>query len=152
MFYVITERFLTFSNLDWEKSKLIIVQQKTKKKLEYPLSASIGNAIVDYLLYERPESSSQYIFLCSLAPHYPLISHSAIRGILKKLFNAANVIRTENMGTRFTRHNRATFLLRKGVPLDMIAESLGHNGLNTVIRYLSADEKEMVDCILPLPI
>ena len=142
---------ITFSNINWDKNILTIIQQKTGKVLTYPLSASMGNAIVDYLLYERPESESEYIFLSQIAPHAPLISHAGIRDIIKKILECAEISRNENIGTRLTRHSRATYLLRRGIPLSHISASLGHCGLNTVNRYLSADEAKLIECILPLP-
>ena len=143
---------LKFSSFDWCNEKLIIIQKKTKKMLEYPLSASIGNAVVDYLIHERPESDSEYIFLSENAPYAPLITHTGIRYIIKKALEKADIILgSRPVGTMLTRHSRATDLLNKGVPLALIAESMGHSDIRTVFVYLSTDQERMIECILPLP-
>ena len=144
---------LTFSGLDLENDRLRFVQQKTGKTLDYPLTASMGNAIVDYILYERPKSRSQFIFLSSLAPHAPLQSHSACRLIIKHILEAAEIeLGDRQVGTRLTRHSRATYLLNSGGPLSIIAQSIGHKGMGTIQVYLAADEEHMAECLLPVPV
>ncbi len=144
---------LTFSSFDWENDTLTIIQHKTGRSLSYPLTASIGNAVVDYLLHERPDSESDYIFLQMQAPYLPLTSNFSSWDILRKVFEKAKLNLSERpVGTRLTRHSRATYLLSKGVPLALIAQSLGHRNNSTVNVYLSTDEEHMADCILPLPI
>lgn len=143
---------LTFSGLDLENDRLRFVQHKTGKTLDYPLTASMGNAIVDYILYERPKSESQFIFLSSLAPHTPLLSHSACRLIIKHVLKLSEIdMSGRQIGTRLTRHSRATYLLNNSVPLPIIAQSIGHKGMGTVQVYLTADEEHMAECILPVP-
>ena len=143
---------MTFSSFDWENDRLNIVQKKTGKCLQYPMTASIGNAVVDYLLNERPESESDYIFLNTSSPHYPLKTHSGCRIILKKVLEKADInIGNRPSGTRLTRHSRATFLLNRGIPLATIAQSLGHSNELSVQIYLTTDRKKMAECILPLP-
>ena len=43
-------------NIDWEKETIHLVQSKTGIKLTLPMNAIVGNAIWDYLIYERPRS------------------------------------------------------------------------------------------------
>ena len=49
---------LAFSDIDWEKEEIRIFQKKTGNELVLPLTASIGNAIYDYITMERPKSDS----------------------------------------------------------------------------------------------
>lgn len=143
---------MTFSSFDWENERMSIVQKKNGKCLNYPMTASIGNAVIDYLLHERPDSESEYIFLSTASPHNPLQSHSACRLILKEVFEKCDIIIGERpLGTRLTRHSRATYLLNRGIPLSMIAQSLGHSDNNSVQIYLTADNEHMSECVLPLP-
>ena len=113
----------------------------------------MGNAVLDYIIHERPESESQFIFLTNRAPYDPLKSHSACRYIIKHILEAAQIeLGDRPVGTRLTRHSRATFLLNKGIPLPVIAQSIGHKGTDTVQVYLTADEEHMAKCILPVPV
>jgi len=54
-------------------------------------------------------------------------------------------------GSRMTRHNAASSMLRSGVPMADISAVLGHTDPNFVSVYLSTDETTMASCTLPLP-
>jgi site-specific recombinase XerD len=54
---------LSFSNLLWQENLIVLIQEKTKKRIELPLLADVGNAIIDYLKYGRTVSQLPYIFL-----------------------------------------------------------------------------------------
>lgn len=66
------------------------MQSKAKKPLVLPLRASYGNAIADYILHERPESDSDYVFLRTAAP-FGQLGTGSIYGILKKLEERAGI-------------------------------------------------------------
>jgi integrase len=53
---------LKFENLKWDASMIVIDQVKTTGRNEWPLKADIGNAIIDYVKYGRPESDEPYVF------------------------------------------------------------------------------------------
>ena len=143
---------LKLSNIDWEHNMIHFSQQKTGRIHNIPLTEPIGNALVDYLLNERPVSSSEYIFLQSKAPYGPLMAHAAIRGILFNVVNDADVQGNGQIyGTRITRHSAASRMLRHGVPLSVISESLGHGNPNSVMIYITTDDAKLAECTLPLP-
>lgn len=143
---------LKLSDIDWEHNFIHITQVKTSRSQYIPLSSNIGNAIVDYLLNERPVSNSEFLFLKSLAPFTPLMSHSGIRGILFNVVNDADIPKNGRIyGTRITRHSTASRMLKKGIPLPVISEALGHGNPNSVLIYLTTDNAKLAECTLPLP-
>jgi site-specific recombinase XerD len=143
---------LRIDDIDWKNDKIHITQQKTSKALELPLRATYGNAIANYLLYERPLSNSTRLFLSTLAPFKPLSSHAAYRAILLNAFLNAGIRKPGRIcGTRFTRHNMASHMLKNGIPLYDISVALGHSNPNSVDTYLSTNEKMMAECCLPVP-
>lgn len=143
---------LKISDIDWANDRVQFTQQKTSKPLELPLRATYGNAIADYLMYERPSSNSTRLFLSTQAPFRPLSSHSAYRAILLNAFRDANIFKQGRIcGTRFTRHNAASHMLKNGIPLYDISAALGHCDPNSVDMYLATDENMMGECGLPLP-
>ena len=75
---------LRLKDIDWEKDCISILQSKTKKTLVLPLRASYGNDIADYVLNERPQGGSDYVFLKTFAP-YGRLGTGSIYEILKKL-------------------------------------------------------------------
>jgi len=143
---------LNISDIDWANDKIHVMQQKTSKPLELPLRATYGNAIAEYLLYERPPSNSTRLFLSLEAPFRPLSSHAAYRLILLNAFRDAGIHKQGRIcGTRFTRHHAASHMLKSGVSLYDISSALGLCNPNSVDVYLATDEKMMVQCCLPVP-
>ena len=49
---------LTFDNLDWENSRIELVQKKTYEPLSLPLLPAVGEAIIDYLKNGRRATTS----------------------------------------------------------------------------------------------
>ncbi len=144
---------LKLTDIDWANDKIHVRQQKTSTPLELPLRATYGNAIADYLLYERPKSDSKRLFLSMHAPFKPLSSHGVCRAILLKAFREANILDQERIcGTRFTRHNAASHMLKNGVPLYDISATLGHVNPSSVEMYLAMDDQMMAQCCLPVPL
>ena len=56
-------------NIDWEKETIHFVQSKTGVEQTLPMSAIVGNAIWDYIIYERPESECMNIFVSGTKPY-----------------------------------------------------------------------------------
>ena len=54
-------------------------------------------------------------------------------------------------GTRMMRHNAASHMVRKGIPLPAIAEVLGHSDPNSTMIYISTDGENLAKCTLPIP-
>ena len=59
---------LTFSNLDWEKNSITFFQKKTSRMVKLPLLPAVGDALIDYLKYGRPQTDSSYVFVKHKAP------------------------------------------------------------------------------------
>ncbi len=60
---------LKFGEIDWDNNLLTITMQKTRKVVQLPLLAEVGNSIADYLKNGRPKSSLDQVFLSSRAPY-----------------------------------------------------------------------------------
>lgn len=143
---------LKLDNIDWEHDVISIIQQKTGKPIRIPVKPTLGNALMAYLLEERPMSDSPYVFLRAKAPFKPLSDHAGIYNILRKIIKEASISPDGRIsGTRMTRHSYATRMLRNGVPLPVIAEALGHQNPDSAMRYLSTDSKTLSTCTLELP-
>ncbi|MGF7229929.1 tyrosine-type recombinase/integrase [Arachidicoccus sp.] len=54
---------LRYCNLDWTTNRIILVQRKTGKKIDLPLSEEMGNAIIDYLKFGCPVIDAPYLFI-----------------------------------------------------------------------------------------
>ena len=143
---------IQLADIDWEHDCIHIVQQKTGRRHDIPLTEAIGNALVDYLLNERPQSDSDMVFLRAQAPYAPLMSHAGIRSILFNVINDSDIeAKGRIYGTRITRHSAASRMLRKGIPLPVISEMLGHGSKDSVMIYITTDDAKLAECTLPLP-
>lgn len=143
---------LKLDSIDWKHDVICLEQEKTGKPLMIPIRPSLGNALMAYLLEERPQSTSPYVFLRSVAPFHPLVDHAGIYNILRKVLTEALVEPDGRIsGTRMTRHSYASRMLRNGMPLPVISEALGHRNPDSTMRYLSTDDITMAACTLSLP-
>jgi len=140
---------LRLGDIDWIHDVIHIVQSKTQKPLNLPLRTTYGNAMTTYLLTERPLSKLDYIFLSVNAPHVKL---KTTWHIVKAIVMEAGVVTEGRLtGTRMFRHNAASTMLRKGVPLPDISEGLGHFTLDSTMIYISTDQETMSSLTLPFP-
>ncbi len=100
---------MKFSDIDWEKEEIRIIQQKTANGLILPMSTAVGNAIYDYVTAERPSSEEPYIFLCRTKPYSPL-SRGSVWKAVSKVYGAAGIRQEEGerQGTHLFRHHMAS--------------------------------------------
>lgn len=140
---------MKFSDIDWEKEEIHIVQQKTANDLILPMSAAVGNAIYDYVAMERPASKEAYIFLHRTKSCGPL-SRGSLWKAASKVYEAAAIRQGEGerQGTHLFRHHVASALAGNGVARPVISETLGHTAPNSLDCYLSADIRHLRECAL----
>jgi len=143
---------LCFNNICWESSKIILLQFKTGKKIELPLLADVGEAIIDYLKYGRRESVSSYIFLYTRAP-FSAMTNDAVAGTLGRIIESSGVdTKGRKHGAHAMRHSLASRFLENKEPMPVISEVLGHQSTITTMSYLRIDIDSLRQCALDTPI
>jgi site-specific recombinase XerD len=65
-------RALRLEDLDWEKELVSLTRPKPRRRQVYPLSYTVGEAILRYLKEARPRGSWREVFLTARAPIRPL--------------------------------------------------------------------------------
>ena len=140
---------MTLASIDWENDLILIDQQKTEVPINLPLTATVGNAVYDYITLERPETECEHIFITERKPYTRLESWSLIN-IANKLFAAANIRQSDGdrRGFHIFRHRLATALLGNGVARPVISQILGHESPDSLETYLSADFVHLKECAL----
>jgi len=143
---------LKLEDIHWRTNTIEIIQEKTQVPLVLPLLTDVGNAIADYLLHGRPESSLPYVFLRTLAPFQNLSSRSACYAISCKIMKAAGIRqgKADRKGFHCLRHSVAARLLSEETPLPVISSILGHRNKDSAKVYLSTDLDHLRDCALSL--
>lgn len=136
---------LTFKDINWPERRIDIIQRKTLKPLSLPFPDDVGWAIIDYLKYGRPKSEFQQIFLRHVTPIAPFADSSALGNIISRYRTIAGIEIGDNprKGMHSLRHSFATRLLREKVPLETIAELLGHVGMRSVDIYLNVETEAL---------
>jgi len=134
---------LTPENIDWEHDMIHLDQSKTGT---LPMNAIVGNAIWDYLIFERPKSEERIIFVNGVRPYNKI---SSAWDHLKNVFNEAGVRKDGGRtGVRIFRHHLATSLLGNRVPSPVISSILGHTSPESIKPYVDTDLEHLRECSL----
>ena len=142
---------LKLDSIDLRRQIISIVQQKTQEPLILPLSPVVGNAIYDYCALERPDSASDYLFICSRAPHNN-INKNTVGAIVGEVLDAANIRQNEGdrRGTHIFRHRVATKMLENNVAPAIISQTMGHGSPDSLNTYLYSDMVHLKECSLSI--
>ena len=142
---------LQFSDIDWDKNMITLTMQKTKKVIELPLLADVGNAIIDYLRHGRPKSDSQNVFLSGNAPYVAATKNMVCAAINGIILRSGVDTSGKHHGPHSLRHSLASAMLNGGSLMPVISESLGHRSTQTTLSYLKIDIRSLQKCALPVP-
>jgi integrase/recombinase XerD len=135
---------LRLDDIDWRKQVLFIRRRKAGNNTAYPLAVSVGEAIVSYLQYGRPQSPHREVFLSTLAPFAPLADPAPMRMQVRKCLAKAGV-RVDRPGTHTFRYSCAQQLLEQGMPLKSIGDYLGHSSPSSTQWYTKIAIEQLRD-------
>lgn len=142
---------MKLQDIDWMSGEIRIVQHKTKRPLILPLENHVGNAIAEYILNARPDSTVPEIFLRTKAPFVSL-GYGNGSAIIRRYAKRAGVMWNpdEHKGFHSFRRSIGINMLSADVPLSTISEVLGHSRTDSTKPYLAADLKNLKMCAIPL--
>lgn len=144
---------LTFQEIDWRKDKIRLNQRKTGAPLVLPLLPDIGNALIDYILNERPKRVDHYpyIFLRKQAPYNKL---SSVYPTCSKLLERHKIdpVNGTAKGAHLFRYSMVHRLLAAKVPHQIITDILGHVSKESDKPYISMEESMLRMCTLDLSV
>ena len=132
---------LLLDNLNWEAATIEIKQSKTLAPLCLPLTDEVGEALIDYLKFGRPQSEHREIFLKLNPPFAPFSKNSHLYYIVKYWKQLAGIKfpAQQHQGLHSLRHTLATQLLQSETPFHVISEILGHATMASTLIYAKAD-------------
>jgi len=128
---------LRLEDLDWERELIHVPRGKQRSTQCYPLTSTVGEAILRYLKEARPRSTHREIFLSMRAPIHPLVPESLYRVVRNRLHPLDDSLR--HYGPHMLRHSCATHLLAAGYSLKEIGDHLGHRDPEATRIYAKVD-------------
>ncbi len=142
---------LRLDSVDLNRCEIRFFQRKTDNQTVLPLSAVVGNAIIDYCVNERPETDSQYLFVTDDAPHHKLIK-GGIQWAAEKIMEASGIRQNEGdrKGGHIFRHRAVCRMSENNVPAPVISAAVGHVNPKSLDSYLYADMAHIRSCALGL--
>lgn len=138
---------MKLTDIDWKNDSISFIQQKTGIPITLPLLPDVGNALMDYILHFRPQSSDNAVFIRYYAPYKALTMNA---NIVEKCLSNVNPEDCPERGYHILRRTCSTKMLRNNIPRSIISASIGQTDPNSVNVYLSADEENMRKCAISL--
>lgn len=124
-------------DINWYDATLRIATGKSEKEDQLPLPKALGQAISDYLIYGRPKSKSEFVFVFHRAPLGEKVNVTTVRSAIRRAFQKAGIYPIPS--PHILRHSFATKLLTSGASLKEIADILRHRCIDTTAIYTKID-------------
>jgi integrase/recombinase XerD len=115
---------LRLDDIDWKRERLLVSERKAGHHTAYPLSSVVGETIVDYLKYRRPETSERHIFFRLMAPRVPMTSSAISQRVTCYLHKAG--IKVGRPGSHTLRHTCVQRLVDAEFSFKTIGDYVGH--------------------------
>ena len=124
---------LTLDDIDWKRERLAVPERKAGHSTAFPLSASVGEALVDYLRHGRPPTEERRVFFRAVAPVEPigaaLVSDRARRYLLKAGIDVPRA------GSHTLRHTCVQRLVDADFAFKTIGDFVGHRSPRSTEIY-----------------
>ncbi len=124
---------LTLDDIDWKCERLTVPERKAGHSTAFPLSASIGDALVDYLRNGRPQTASRRVFFRSVAPVEPFTPAAVSARARHYLIKAG--IDVPRPGSHTLRHTCVQRLVDADFALKTIGDFIGHRSAKSTEIY-----------------
>ena len=133
---------LKIKDIDSARMVINVRQAKGKKDRQVPLSAVLLEHLRKYYKQFQPK---EYLFEGANGGPYSVRSLQQVFQSAKKTAN-----NKKTGGIHSLRHSYATHLLEQGTDLRLIQELLGHNSIQTTVRYTHVSTKDIKKIQSPL--
>jgi integrase/recombinase XerD len=143
-------RALQLDDIDWAHNEILFKASKHGKDSRLPLTAEVGESLLDYLQHSRPPSSCLQVFLTCRARYHPLPHSNSLSAIVERHIRAAGVD-SPSKGAHAFRHGFATRMLHQGHSLKAIADVLGHRHFSTTFIYTKVEFNALKQVALQWP-
>lgn len=124
---------LTLDDIDWKRERLAIPERKAGHSTAFPLSAVVGEAVLDYLQHGRPATADRHVFFRATAPRQP-IGAAAVSSRARHYLLKAGVD-VPRPGSHTLRHCAVQRLVDANFDLKTIGDFVGHRSARSTEVY-----------------
>jgi integrase/recombinase XerD len=124
---------LTLDDIDWKRERLAVPERKAGHSTAFPLSAVVGEALLEYLKSGRPVTTDRHVFFRAAAPKRPL-GAAATSGIARRYLLKAGVD-VPRPGSHTLRHSAVQRLVDADFDLKTIGDFIGHRSSRSTEVY-----------------
>jgi site-specific recombinase XerD len=124
---------LRLEHIDWRRERLMIPERKAGHSTAFPLTATVGEALLDYLKDGRPQTSDRHVFFRAAAPVRP-IGMAAVSGRARHYLLKAG-IDVPRPGSHTLRHTTVQRLVDADFDLKTIGDFIGHRSADSTEIY-----------------
>ena len=143
---------LRLQDIEWRRDQIHIQQSKSRADLWLPLTAAVGEALLDYLRHARPKTQFRQVFLRCRAPAGGFARGSSLTTVMNRRLKSAGIRVEGKHGPHALRYARAVELLRASVPLKSIGDILGHRSAESTETYLKLATEDLRSIALEVPL
>jgi integrase/recombinase XerD len=124
---------LTLDDIDWKRERLAVPERKAGHSTAFPLSAVVGEALLEYLKSGRPVTTDRHVFFRAAAPRRPL-GAAATSAIARNYLLKAGVD-VPRPGSHTLRHSAVQRLVDADFDLKTIGDFIGHRSSRSTEVY-----------------
>lgn len=135
---------LRVSDIDFRSGTISLAQHKTGHPLLLPLVECVKLPLLDYLMNTRRDCAHENVLIAHRGAPRPYSPRNHFGGALRVAMERGGVIvGGRKAGLHSLRHSLATGMLASGVPIDEIAEVLGHQSASATKAYVWSDVERL---------
>ena len=124
---------LALEDIDWERERLAVPERKAGHSTAFPLSTTVGEALVDYLRHGRPPTEDRHVFFRAQAPLRPL-GAAAVSSIARRHLLEAGIA-VPRPGSHTLRHTAVQRLVDADFSWKTIGDFIGHRSAASTAVY-----------------
>jgi site-specific recombinase XerD len=124
---------LCLDDFDWKHAQIGIPMRKGGHSTRYPLSATAGEAVIEYLRARRTDVAHRNAFLTTKSPYAPM-QHASVSSMVVGRLQAAG-IKVSRAGSHTLRHSCVQHLVEADVPFKVIGDFVGHRNPASTLVY-----------------
>jgi site-specific recombinase XerD len=141
---------LTLDDFNWYDGYVSIRNTKNCSDRKLPISEKLGKSITTYLQTVRPITTSRILFVRFKRTCGEPMGVSQIHGVVGRVYDKSGV-NIGFTGTHVLRRTAGSKIYNSGNSLKMTADILGHESLDSTVRYVKADIAGLQQVAAPWP-